>query len=108
TQEWIEKPWYSETPLENAITVFTDAGKKSMRAVATWQEKGEWRHYLMEAVEGDSLQTLELRAVVWTLGEIQERVNIVSDSLYVVGVVQRIEQAHIKEVNNKVLGKLLW
>lgn len=108
TQEWIEKPWYSKTPLENAITVFTDAGRKSMKAVATWQEKGEWRHYLMEAVEGDSLQTLELRAVVWTLGEIQERVNIVSDSLYAVGVVQRIEQAHIKEVNNRVLGKLLW
>ncbi|NXX93836.1 PO113 protein, partial [Centropus bengalensis] len=109
TQEWIEKPWYSEKPLEDAVTVFTDAGKKSMRAAATWKEAEIWRYHRIDAVKGDSLQMLELRAIVSVLGEIQGRVNVVSDSLYAVGVVQRIEQAHIKEVSNKeVLGQLLW
>ncbi|NXC65312.1 POK18 protein, partial [Aleadryas rufinucha] len=85
-----------------------DAGKKSMRAAATWQDAGEWKHQILEAVPGDSLQTLELRAVVWALSNFQDPVNVVADSAYVVGVTRRIEHACIKEVNNKVLGKLLW
>ncbi|KFP00857.1 hypothetical protein N300_14977, partial [Calypte anna] len=51
-------------------------------------------------------QTLELLAVIWALHTFEEPVNIVSDSLYVVGVVSRIEDAVIKEVNNLRLGIL--
>lgn len=63
-QEWLEVPKRSDRPLVNAITVFTDAGKKSQRAAATWLVGDQWHHQLIQAVPGDSLQTLELRAVV--------------------------------------------
>lgn len=54
------------------------------------------------------MQTLELKAVVWTLERwLDESVNIVSDSLYVVGIVQRIEDSMIKRVSNERLGELL-
>ncbi|KFO96624.1 hypothetical protein N300_07635, partial [Calypte anna] len=55
-----------------------------------------------------SLQTLELRAVVWSLEKwLDVPINIVSDSLYVVGVVQRIEESMIKQVSNGRLFELL-
>ncbi|KFO98699.1 hypothetical protein N300_00923, partial [Calypte anna] len=57
----------------------------------------------------DSLQTLELRAVIWVLENWLERpINVVSDSLYVVGIVQRIEGSMIKKVSNERLYELLW
>ncbi|KFZ49448.1 hypothetical protein N321_00073, partial [Antrostomus carolinensis] len=54
-----------------------------------------------------SLQTLELAAVSWALSRWRNRkLNIVSDSLYVVGVVQRIEDALVKPPNNARLCQL--
>ncbi|KFO94988.1 hypothetical protein N300_00085, partial [Calypte anna] len=56
-----------------------------------------------------SLQTLELRAVSWALTNwLDVPINIVSDSLYVVGIVQRIEESMIKQVSNIRLWELLW
>ncbi|RLW05188.1 hypothetical protein DV515_00005233 [Chloebia gouldiae] len=55
----------------------------------------------------DSLQTLELLAVAWALAAFDGRINIVSDSLYVVGMCNRIEDADIKEVQNQRLYQLL-
>ncbi|KFV02604.1 hypothetical protein N340_00512, partial [Tauraco erythrolophus] len=55
-----------------------------------------------------SLQTLELWAVVWAVTNwMTVPINIVSDSLYVVGIVERIEVAEIKEVQNKRLFSLM-
>ncbi|KGL85747.1 hypothetical protein N309_00172, partial [Tinamus guttatus] len=54
----------------------------------------------------DSLQTLELLAVIWAVTYLTGPLNVVSDSLYVLGVVSRIEDASIKEVNNKRLYQL--
>lgn len=105
--EWMQKPLRSESPLENAQTVFTDAGKKSGRAAITWNADGEWHHHLLAAVPGDSLQTLELAAVVWAMGTWNdEAVNVVTDSLYVAGVMQRIEDSQIKDIKNQRLGEL--
>ncbi|KFV66922.1 hypothetical protein N307_12362, partial [Dryobates pubescens] len=55
-----------------------------------------------------SLQTLELFAVVWTLSHwLHEPVNIITDSLYVAGVANRIEDADIKDLKNQRLLQLL-
>ncbi|KFV43486.1 hypothetical protein N341_01046, partial [Tyto alba] len=49
----------------------------------------------------------ELPAVVWAFGTWnEERINVVTDSLYVAGVVQRIEDAQIKDTRNLRLGQL--
>lgn len=86
---WIVKPKRSETPLPNAVTAFTDVGKKSRRAAITWTEDGVWHHHSLTDVPGDSLQTLELAAVVWAiLRWLDQPLNMVTDSLYVAGVLQ--------------------
>ncbi|KGL76856.1 hypothetical protein N309_09186, partial [Tinamus guttatus] len=55
-----------------------------------------------------SLQTLELRAVLWVFQNwSQEPINIVSDSLYVVGTVLRLEGSMLKPMNDSVLQSLL-
>ncbi|KGL84205.1 hypothetical protein N309_00498, partial [Tinamus guttatus] len=54
----------------------------------------------------DSLQTLELLAVTWAVTHLEGPLNVVSDSLYVVGVASRIEDASVKEVSNKRLYQL--
>ncbi|NWY42517.1 POK19 protein, partial [Sylvia atricapilla] len=92
--------------IPNAITAFTDAGKKSRKAAVVWKKEKEWHQQILEAVSEDSLQTLELLAVVWAVAHIDEPLNVVSDSLYVVGVVSRIEDATIKEVQNRRLYEL--
>ncbi|NXG82514.1 PO113 protein, partial [Stercorarius parasiticus] len=101
--DWITRPLRSATPIRDAITVFTDAGKKSRRAAITWKEDNGWKHKLLEADPKDSLQTLELLAVVWALSHFSQSINVVTDSFYVAGVVQRIEGAAVKEVQNKRL-----
>ncbi|NXE30224.1 POK6 protein, partial [Ardeotis kori] len=97
--EWIMPSKRSETPLPNAITAFTDAGKRSRRAAITWHDQGKWHRHILAAVPGDSLQTMELAAVVWAvLRWHDQRLNIVTDSLYVAGVLQRIEDARLKDI----------
>lgn len=104
---WIVKPKRSETPLPNAVTAFTDAGKKSRRAAITWTEDGVWHHHILTDVPGDSPQTLELAAVVWAvLRWLDQPLNVVTDSLYVAGVLHRIEDARIRETKNPRLNDL--
>ncbi|NXT18241.1 POK8 protein, partial [Syrrhaptes paradoxus] len=105
-QEWIVRPNRERKPISNAIMVYTDAGKKLRRAAVTWQKDGVWQHKILVADERDSLQTLELLAVVWALIHFKGPLNIVTDSLYVTGVVEIIEDAAIKEVQNKRLFEL--
>ncbi|NXU79047.1 PO113 protein, partial [Oreotrochilus melanogaster] len=95
--QWILKPLREDKPIPDALTVFTDAGKRSRRAAIIWKEGDQWCQHIIQASPQDNLQTLELLAVIWALHTFEEPVNIVSDSLYVVGVVSRIEDAVIKE-----------
>lgn len=91
--KWLEKPLCVNQLVEGR-TVFTDAGRKTKRAVCVWQQHDAWQQHNIQGEMGDSLQTLELKAVCWALQNwSKESLNIVSDSLYVVGVVQRIEDA---------------
>lgn len=105
--QWMTRPKRENTPIAGALTVYTDAGKRSRTAAVTWQEKDSWKHKILSADERDTLQTLELLAVVWTMINFKEPLNIVTDSLYVAGVVQRIEDASIKEIQNQRLFELL-
>ncbi|NXT86225.1 PO113 protein, partial [Zapornia atra] len=104
---WILRPLRQDQPIFDAITVYTDAGRKSRRAVATWKDQHRWNHHLLEAEPRDSLQTLELLAVVWACTTFKRPLNVVTDSLYVAGVTQRIEDAAIKDVSNQRLYELL-
>ncbi|NXN07048.1 POK19 protein, partial [Indicator maculatus] len=105
---WLSMPKLEKQPIRNAITVFTDTGKKSRKAVATWQEGKQWKSQLLQAEARDSLQTLELLAILWVLQHwLDVPVNVVSDSLYAVGIVTRIEDSVIKQVKNKRLWELL-
>ena len=104
--DWIVRPLRENKPIAGAITAFTDAGKKSRRAAIVWKEKGVWKQQILEANPADSLQTLELLAVLWAVTSLEGPLNVVTDSLYVTGVVQRIEDASIKETSNKRLYEL--
>ncbi|NWW69482.1 PO113 protein, partial [Ifrita kowaldi] len=105
--DWIVKPLRANQPIAKGITAFTDAGKKSRRAAITWKENAQWKSHIVEAHPDDNLQTLELLAVVWAASHLQGPLNIVTDSYYVAGVAQRIEDAVIKEVQNERLYELL-
>ena len=103
---WIEQPKRQQAPIPNAITVYTDAGKKSQTAAITWQEDNTWKHEILKATAQDTLQTLELLAVVWAMVKFNGPLNIVTDSMYVAGIVARIEDAEVREVQNKRLYEL--
>ena len=76
--------------------------------VATWCEDQQWQHTLLQAQPGDSLQTLELSAVVWAFFNWPlQPLNVVSDSLYVVGLVERVEDTRVRELSNQSLYELL-
>lgn len=99
-QLWLETAKVPKRPVE-VHTLFTDAGKQSRKAACTWLEGTPWKHYLVYGTDQDSLQTLELAAVAWALIQWRtEPLTVVSDSLYVVGVVMRIEDALIKPPSN--------
>ena len=68
-------------------TMFTDAGKKTKRASCEWKENNHWKTHVIAEQPADSLQTLELRTIIWALQQwLKEPVNVVSDSLYAIGV----------------------
>ncbi|NWV02090.1 POK6 protein, partial [Upupa epops] len=104
--EWIQKPLRREHPIPNAITAFTDAGRRQRKAAIVWKQGEQWQQQILEAAPSDTLQTLELLAVIWAVTNLTEPLNVVSDSLYVVGVASRIEDATIKEVHNQRLYEL--
>ena len=98
-------PVISRQPLQ-ALTVFTDASSKTKMAGFVWKENGIWQSERF--VCDTSVQILELKAVIAVLNRwnIQD-LNIVTDSLYVAGVVQRIERALLGHVNNPPFFRLL-
>ncbi|RMC03572.1 hypothetical protein DUI87_19747 [Hirundo rustica rustica] len=106
-QKWMLVPKRSDRPILGALTVYTDAGTISCKAAITWQKEGSWEKKVLSAEEADTLQTLELFAVVWAISHFREPINVVTDSLYVAGVVAQIEDAFIKEVRNQRLYQLL-
>ncbi|NWR89369.1 POK11 protein, partial [Furnarius figulus] len=97
-------PLLSSSPLPGARTVFTDGSGKTRKAVVCWRTGTEWESDVHE-VSG-SPQVAELSAICRAFQLFPEPLNIVSDSLYVVGVVQRIERAYLKDISNETLARL--
>ena len=58
-------------------------------------------------VEG-SPQIVELAAVVQVFKKWSDAIHMVTESVYVTGIVTRIEVAYLKEVSNKQLFALLY
>ncbi|NXW11899.1 POK11 protein, partial [Fregetta grallaria] len=105
-QNWMTRPKVVSHPVKG-VTAFTDAGKRSRTAACVWQSDGQWQKHLIHGEARDSLQTLELAAVAWALVTWKDHLlNVVSDSQYAVGVVQRIEEALLKPPKNPRLGEL--
>ncbi|NXI27251.1 POK7 protein, partial [Sterrhoptilus dennistouni] len=104
-QQVEELPWLSRQPV-GGLMVFTDASQKNSKAGLTWQENSEWLSEVLEG-PGESLQVLELCAVIRVFEKWpNDPINIVSDSLYIIGVVERMEWALLKEVQNRWLWQL--
>ncbi|KAK4810583.1 hypothetical protein QYF61_007320 [Mycteria americana] len=106
--EIVARPRCSPVPV-SGITVFTNGSGKTGRAVIVWKEEEHWKEEI-HVVQGTP-QIVELVAVIKAFQRWSEPLNIVTDSQYVCGVVQRLEKAWLKHVNNEQLFSLfkqLW
>ena len=75
--------------------------------VCVWWENDRWQQHKITGEMVDSLQTLELKEVIWAFQHWDAQpLNVISDSLYVVGICQRMEDAYIKENKNPHLSLL--
>lgn len=96
-----EKELSAELPTDGP-TVFTDGSGKPGKAVVVWKEGQVWKNHIVRC-EG-SPQVVELQAVIEVFKKWQDvEVNIIDDSLYVVGVVKRLRRAYLKEIDNITL-----
>lgn len=91
----IQRLLRSHTPLE-AITFFTDISEKSQKSVIAWlnPDTKEWESDI-EKVEGFT-QIVDLAAVVHMFSKFMFPFNLVTDSFYVAGVVERAEGTLLK------------
>ena len=88
--------------------MFLDASGKTHKAVVVWKQtdSSRWQSSIV-IVEG-STQVVALSEALHAFELLSnEALSAVTDSADVVGIVQRIEDAMIKEVNNKQLFSLL-
>ncbi|KAM6394711.1 endogenous retrovirus group K member 18 Pol protein [Rhynochetos jubatus] len=99
-----EKGLHSTEPVEG-LTVFTDGSGKTGKAAVTWFENGKWHDIVTE--QQRSPQIVELKAVTEAFRRFSKPLNLVTDSAYVAGLVQQLERAVIKQVDNEHLFHLL-
>ena len=88
--------------------MFLEGSGKTHKAVVVWKrtDSSDWQSSIL-IVEG-STQMVELSAALHAFELFPtEPLNVVADSAYVMSIIQRIEDAMIKEVNNKQLCSLL-
>ncbi|NXH41572.1 POK25 protein, partial [Dicaeum eximium] len=98
----------SKTPLD-ALNVYTDGLGRSKKSVIVRRDPDtrEWESDV-QIVEG-SPQIVELAAVVRAFQKFNNLAfNLITDSAYVAGVVQRAEHSVLKEVENERLFSLLF
>ncbi|RMB92627.1 hypothetical protein DUI87_30936 [Hirundo rustica rustica] len=100
------KSVWSRKPLE-ALTIFTDASRRSHKSVMTWKDP-QTQHWEADVAEVEgSPQVAELAAVIRAFKRFPEPFNLVTDYAYVAGVVSRADQAILQEVSNTALFELL-
>ncbi|NXH37701.1 POK11 protein, partial [Dicaeum eximium] len=98
----------SRTPLANALNVYTDGSGKSKKSVIVWwdSESEQWESDI-QVVDG-SPQIVELAAVVRAFKKFSNQaINLVTDSAYVAGVVERAENSLLKQIDHEKLFVLL-
>lgn len=92
----------SDSPIPGTHTVFVDGSGKTGKAAVVWRAGNDWTSVVVTLF--GSTQVVELGAAHHAFCLFQhEALNVVADSAYVVGTVQRIQTAFIKEVSNKQL-----
>lgn len=99
TSTWVFPKITCSTPLEGAVTVFTDGSSNGKAAYV-----GRKNRIIQTAFQ--SAQRVELQAVTAVSEDFKEPVNIVSDSAYVVQPTQYIETALIKYLVDEQLYQL--
>lgn len=101
----IPKPLKSNQHLR-ALTLFTDGSGKSHKSVIAWQdpETNDWQSNI-EIVKG-SPQIVELAEVVRAFSKFTCPFNLVMDSAYVLGIVEKAENSFLKEITNDQLHSL--
>ncbi|RMC20405.1 hypothetical protein DUI87_01255 [Hirundo rustica rustica] len=87
------------TPLK-ALTAFTDGSGRSHKSVITWKnpDTQEWESDV-QIVQG-SPQIAELASIVRAFEKFKQPLNLVTDSDYVVRIIERAEHSLLKEVSN--------
>lgn len=102
----VPKPKRSNQPLQ-AFTVFTDGSGKSHKSVILWwdDKKGQWDSDI-ENIPG-SPQIVELAAIVRVFRKWSVPLNIITDSAYVAGIVERAEAAVLRDISHAHLFTLL-
>lgn len=102
-----ERPIVVGQPIVGAQTLLTDASGKTGRYGYACLQEGIWQASIHNR-SNVSVQVLELQAVVNALTDFsKEPVNLITDSLYVAGIINRIECASIGHVNNANIAALL-
>ena len=92
---------FSIQPLEGAILVFTD-GSSNGKAVTIINGKCH-----VQVTEETCAQRAELRAVIWAFQHLRDRTfNLLTDSLYIVGLFPHIETANILENKTTIFSLL--
>jgi len=102
----LSRPKRSDQPLQ-ALTMFTDGSGKSHKSVILWwdDQRGQWDSDI-ETVPG-SPQIVELNAVVRVFQKWSTPLNIITDSAYVAGIVERAEASVLRDVSHSELFALL-
>ena len=102
----ISRPKRSDQPLQ-ALTVFTDGSGKSHKSVILWwdDQHGRWDSDI-ETVPG-SPQIVELAAVVRVFRRWSIPLNLITDSAYVAGIVERAETSVLRDISHSELFVLL-
>uniref|UniRef100_A0A8C3I067 Uncharacterized protein n=1 Tax=Chrysemys picta bellii TaxID=8478 RepID=A0A8C3I067_CHRPI len=102
----LEKMLMQRSSPVQGLTVFTDASGRAARAGLLWRDAGTWHHETV--VANGSLQVLEFRAIIRAFVKWPNvPLNIISDSLYAVGVTCRLERSVLKNVSNPELWQAL-
>jgi len=90
--------------MKGARTVFLDRSGKTYKSVVVWKQtdSSDWQSSIL--IVERCTQIVKLSAALHAFELFStEPLNVVADSAYVAGIVQRIADAMIREVNNEQL-----
>ncbi|TRZ22673.1 hypothetical protein HGM15179_004518 [Zosterops borbonicus] len=103
----VERPKVVDHPLVKGLTIFTDASGRTGKYGCAWLQDGHWETIILQQ-NNTSVQVLELQAVALAMTTFDSApVNLITDSNYAAGLVNRLDQAIIGHVGNMAIKSLL-